>query len=144
MCPRLGNSDHDAELRRSGIDPFRVRRYFQSHYGMTFQAYCRAQRMGAAFKQLRRGASLDDIALGNGYESHSGFRDAFMRTFGRAPGNSRGLDPNRCLMDGESAGAARRGSQREGNLPAGILGPPKARDAIQRAEEALFMRCCSR
>jgi AraC family transcriptional regulator of adaptative response/methylated-DNA-[protein]-cysteine methyltransferase len=59
---------------------------------MTFQAYCRAQRMGAALKQLRRGASLDDIALGNGYESHSGFRDAFMRTFGRAPGNSRGLD----------------------------------------------------
>jgi AraC family transcriptional regulator of adaptative response/methylated-DNA-[protein]-cysteine methyltransferase len=39
-----------------------------------------------------RGASLDDIALGNGYESHSGFRDAFMRTFGRPPGTSRDLD----------------------------------------------------
>ena len=82
----------DSELRRSGIDPFRIRRYFQSHYGMTFQAYCRARRMGDALNQLRQGASLDDIALGYGYESHSGFRDAFMRTFGRAPGTSRGLD----------------------------------------------------
>jgi len=82
----------DSELRRSGIDPFRIRRYFQEHYGMTFQSYCRAQRMGDALNQLRQGASLDDIALGNGYESHSGFRDAFTRTFGRAPGASRGLD----------------------------------------------------
>src|SRR5437773_6135448 len=88
-----GNEDRmkDAELRRSGIDPFRARRYFQKHYGMTFQAYCRAQRMGGALDQLRRGASLDDVALGNGYESHSGFRDAFSRTFGRPPGTSHGL-----------------------------------------------------
>ena len=82
----------DDELRRSGVDPFRVRRYFQKHYGMTFQAYCRARRMGDALNQLREGASLDDIALGNGYESHSGFRDAFMRTFGRSPGTSREMD----------------------------------------------------
>jgi AraC family transcriptional regulator of adaptative response/methylated-DNA-[protein]-cysteine methyltransferase len=82
----------DSELRRSGIDPFRVRRYFQKNYGMTFQAYCRARRLGEALDQLRRGSSLDDIALGNGFESHSGFRDAFMRTFGRSPGVSRDLD----------------------------------------------------
>ncbi len=89
-----GNEERikDSELRRSGLDPFRVRRYFQKHYGMTFQAYCRAQRMGGALDQLRRGASLDDVALGNGYESHSGFRDAFSRTFGRPPGTSHGLD----------------------------------------------------
>src|SRR5262245_54344544 len=82
----------DSVLRQSGIDPTRVRRYFQREYGMTFQAYCRARRMGDALNQLRRGANLDDIALGNGYESHSGFRDAFMRTFGRPPGTSRSLD----------------------------------------------------
>ncbi len=79
----------DAELRRSGIDPFRVRRYFTKHYGMTFQAYCRARRMGGALDELRRGAGIDDVVLGNGYESHSGFRDAFTRTFGRPPGTSR-------------------------------------------------------
>ncbi len=89
-----GNEERikDSELRRSGIDPFRVRRYFRKHCGMTFQAYCRARRMGGALDQLRRGASLDDVALGNGYESHSGFRDAFSRTFGRPPGTSHGLD----------------------------------------------------
>jgi AraC family transcriptional regulator of adaptative response/methylated-DNA-[protein]-cysteine methyltransferase len=83
---------HDSELKRSGIDPSRVRRYFQTHYGMTFQVYCRSQRLGESLHQLRTGASIDDVALGNGFESHSGFRDAFMRTFGRAPGASRTLD----------------------------------------------------
>lgn len=82
----------DSDLRELGVDPFRVRRYFQKNYGMTFQAYCRAQRMGGALDQLRRGESLDDVALGNGYESHSGFRDAFMRTFGRPPGTARDED----------------------------------------------------
>src|SRR5262249_35963033 len=82
----------DSELRDHGLDPFRVRRYFQTHYGMTFQAYCRAQRMGTALNQLRQGSTLDDIALGNGYESHSAFRDAFLTAFGRAPGASRDLD----------------------------------------------------
>src|SRR3989475_6788723 len=82
----------DSDLRRTGIDPFRIRRYFQKHYGMTFQAYCRSQRMGSALDQLRRGTSLDDVAFGNGYESHSGFRDAFGRTFGRPPGSSENLD----------------------------------------------------
>jgi AraC family transcriptional regulator, regulatory protein of adaptative response / methylated-DNA-[protein]-cysteine methyltransferase len=82
----------DTDLRAAGIDPFRLRRYFQKHYGMTFQAYCRSQRLGSAFDQLRRGTRLDDVALGNGYESHSGFRDAFSRTFGRPPGKTNGLD----------------------------------------------------
>jgi AraC family transcriptional regulator of adaptative response/methylated-DNA-[protein]-cysteine methyltransferase len=45
--------------------------------------------MGGALNQLRKGANLDEVILGNGYESHSGFRDAFMRTFGRPPGTSR-------------------------------------------------------
>ena len=82
----------DSELKDSGIDPFRVRRYFQKHYGMTFQAYCRARRMGGALEQLRRGSSLDDVTLGNGYASHSGFRDSCVRTFGRPPGTGRNSD----------------------------------------------------
>ena len=82
----------DSDLRASGIDPSRVRWYFQKHYGMTFQAYCRARRMGEALNQLRRGVNLDDVTLGNGYESHSGFRDAFSRIFGRPPGKSCSAD----------------------------------------------------
>lgn len=78
-----------------GIDPERARRYFLKNYGMTFQAYARARRMGEALKQIREGASLDDVVLDQGYDSHSGFRDAFVRTFGRPPGKSR---TNDCIL----------------------------------------------
>ncbi len=85
----------DAFLRSAGMEPARVRRYFQKTYGMTFQAYCRGRRLGKAFEQIRTGRDLDDVALGYGYESHSGFRDAFVKTFGDAPGRSRGSD---CIL----------------------------------------------
>ena len=79
----------DAELRELGIEPERVRRYFLKRYGMTFQAYCRARRLGNAFQQIRSGASLDDATFDSGYESHSGFRDAFAKYFHKSPGQSR-------------------------------------------------------
>jgi AraC family transcriptional regulator of adaptative response/methylated-DNA-[protein]-cysteine methyltransferase len=82
----------DGHLRQMDLDPARVRRYFLSHFGMTFQAYCRARRMQRAFEQIRSGSSLDEVALGFGYDSHSGFREAFVRTFGTPPGQSRSLN----------------------------------------------------
>jgi AraC family transcriptional regulator of adaptative response/methylated-DNA-[protein]-cysteine methyltransferase len=85
----------DADLRARRIDPARARRYFLKHYGITFHAYCRGRRMGQALQQIRHGADLDDVALGNGYESHSGFRDAFAKTFGKPPGRSRDAE---CIL----------------------------------------------
>ena len=82
----------DADLRKAGLEPARVRRYFLKHYDMTFHAYARGRRLSGAFQQLRQGAQLDEVAMGTGFESHSGFRDAFARTFGQAPGRSRGGD----------------------------------------------------
>lgn len=82
----------DSYLRSIGIDPARARRYFQKKYGMTFQAYCRGRRLGTALEQIRLGVDLDDVALGYGYESHSGFRDAFSKAFGKSPGRSRSTD----------------------------------------------------
>ncbi len=79
----------DGDLRDRGIDPATVRRYFLRQYGMTFQAFARARRLAAALRQIREGGSLDEAAFESGYESHSGFRDAFARTFGEAPGSSR-------------------------------------------------------
>jgi len=79
----------DTDLRHAGLEPATVRRYFLKHYGMTFHAYARGRRLSGAFQQLRRGARLDEVIMGNGFESHSGFRDAFARTFGEAPGRSR-------------------------------------------------------
>lgn len=83
---------HDHDLRGQGVDPARARRYFLKHYHMTFQAYCRARRLGKAFTQIRKGADMNQVALGNGYESLSGFRDAFAQTFGQSPGRSRSSD----------------------------------------------------
>jgi AraC family transcriptional regulator of adaptative response/methylated-DNA-[protein]-cysteine methyltransferase len=76
----------DGDLRRFGVDPARARRYFLQHYGMTFHAYCRGRRLAGALRRLRAGDELDDVALGTGWDSHSGFREAFTRTFGTAPG----------------------------------------------------------
>jgi AraC family transcriptional regulator of adaptative response/methylated-DNA-[protein]-cysteine methyltransferase len=85
----------DRDLRRQGVDPAKARRYFRKHYGMTFQAYCRARRLGEALTQIKSGTHLDDVALGLGYDSHSGFRDAFARTFGAPPGRSKTRD---CIL----------------------------------------------
>lgn len=86
------NRFSDEFLRSVGLEPTRVRRYFQKTYGMTFQAYCRGRRLGKALEQIRTGADLDDVTLGYGYDSHSGFRDAFSRTFGKSPGRSRNTE----------------------------------------------------
>jgi AraC family transcriptional regulator of adaptative response/methylated-DNA-[protein]-cysteine methyltransferase len=79
----------DADLRQAGFEPARVRRYFRQEYGMTFQAYCRGRRLSGSLEQIRRGAALDDVVFDTGYESHSGFREAFEKAFGRPPGKSR-------------------------------------------------------
>jgi len=78
----------ERDLRTMGVEPARVRRYFSTRYGLTFQAYCRARRLAQAFERIRRGGSLDDAVFETGYASHSGFREAFQKTFGLPPGRS--------------------------------------------------------
>jgi AraC family transcriptional regulator of adaptative response/methylated-DNA-[protein]-cysteine methyltransferase len=78
-----------ADLRALGVTPERARRWFQQHYGMSFAAWCRGNRLAGAFMRIRQGASLDDAVFDSGFESHSGFREAFTRVFGDAPGRSR-------------------------------------------------------
>jgi len=82
----------DQDLRALGIEPARARRYFQRRYGMTFHAFARGWRLRGAFERLKQGAQLDHVALEHGFESHSGFRDAFARLLGGPPGKSRGAD----------------------------------------------------
>jgi AraC family transcriptional regulator of adaptative response/methylated-DNA-[protein]-cysteine methyltransferase len=79
----------DGDLRGRGIDPATVRRYFLREYGMTFQAFTRARRLAGALNQIREGGALDAAVFESGYDSHSGFRDAFTRTFGDTPGSYR-------------------------------------------------------
>jgi AraC family transcriptional regulator of adaptative response/methylated-DNA-[protein]-cysteine methyltransferase len=79
----------DADLRQMSLDPSRVRRWFRHNHGMTFHAYQRARRLGLALGQLRHGDTLSNTAYEHGYESLSGFRDAFERFFGELPGRTR-------------------------------------------------------
>jgi len=82
----------DADLRSRGLEPAAVRRYFLKSYGLTFQAYCRARRLGEAFSAIRGGASIDDAVFDHGWESHSGFREAFSRAVAAPPGAARNGD----------------------------------------------------
>jgi AraC family transcriptional regulator of adaptative response/methylated-DNA-[protein]-cysteine methyltransferase len=79
----------DRDLRARGIDPGTVRRYFLRRYGMTFQAFTRTRRLSGALNRIREHGALDTAVFESGYESHSGFRDAFARTFGNPPGRYR-------------------------------------------------------
>ena len=83
----------DAQLSAHGLDPVRVRRHALRMFGMTFHAWARARRVVAAQRRLGAGESLDRVILESGYESHSGFRDAFARLVGDAPGRARGGEP---------------------------------------------------
>jgi AraC family transcriptional regulator of adaptative response/methylated-DNA-[protein]-cysteine methyltransferase len=90
-------SSPDARLKSSdllaiGVDPGRARRWFARHFGMTFSAYCRARRLSGALAVLRKGGSVDDAVFESGYQSHSGFRDAFSRPFGATPGKGDAVD----------------------------------------------------
>ena len=75
----------DKELAAMAIDPSTARRQFKRHYGMTFQAYHRARRLGLALREVRRGVRVDEAKNGSGFESASGFREAFTRIFGDPP-----------------------------------------------------------
>ncbi|MBX7152531.1 methylated-DNA--[protein]-cysteine S-methyltransferase [bacterium] len=83
---------YDDRLRSMGIPPEKARRYFIKHFGMTFQAFARSRRLNASFGKIRKGSKLDDVILSHGYDSHSGFRDAFVKIFGRPPGKIHASD----------------------------------------------------
>ncbi len=77
------------ELRTRGLDPNTLRRWFQKHFGMTFQAYCRMNRINYAFGAMKDGGSVLDAALESGYSSASGFSAAFDKVIGSAPGKAK-------------------------------------------------------
>lgn len=75
----------DRDFRELSVDASTARRQFKKRFGMTFVEYARARRMGLAMKQIREGESVIDAQLSTGYESGSGFRDAFTRIMGTPP-----------------------------------------------------------
>jgi AraC family transcriptional regulator of adaptative response/methylated-DNA-[protein]-cysteine methyltransferase len=81
----------EADLLALGIDPSTARRQFKRYFGITFQAYSRARRLGAALAVVReakltgKDAFVLDQQLDAGFDSSSGYREAFVRLFGSQP-----------------------------------------------------------
>ena len=75
----------DNDLRARNLDPVKVRRWFSKKHGMTFHSYQRSVRLNYAFGRLQKGQKIIDTAYQSGYESLSGFSEAFKRSLGFSP-----------------------------------------------------------
>ena len=101
LMAEIENDPHislkDADLRRRGLDPARLRRWFKRHHGLTFQAWLRARRVGEAHERLAEGIEgcmderpdVTQAAFASGYQSLSGFASAFRDVAGFSPSKSR-------------------------------------------------------
>ena len=80
----------EAELTALGHDPSTVRRLFRQHLGTSFLQLARAARLRAGLTTWTQGGRMIDAQLDAGFDSASGFRQAFTRLFGHAPHQMRG------------------------------------------------------
>jgi AraC family transcriptional regulator of adaptative response/methylated-DNA-[protein]-cysteine methyltransferase len=78
-----------AEIIEFGLEPARVRRWFQAQHGMTFLAYLRARRLGRAFSRIKEGEKVLETAIDADFDSVSGFCEALLRSTGKSPRSAR-------------------------------------------------------
>lgn len=79
----------DKDFNHLSISANTARRQFKKYFGMTFIEYARSRRLGMGFKYIREGEKIIDAQYESGYESSNGFRDAFTKTMGIVPTNSK-------------------------------------------------------
>jgi AraC family transcriptional regulator of adaptative response/methylated-DNA-[protein]-cysteine methyltransferase len=77
------------DLRKRGIQPEKLSRWFKKNMSMTFVAYQKSIRIGKAYGLIRLGESVTGAAVGSGYESLSGFTDSFKKQTGFTPTQSK-------------------------------------------------------
>ena len=80
----------DADLRKKGIDPSQIRRWFKKYHNMTFHAYQRMLRINSAYNEIKKGETITNSAFANGYRSLSGFNDSYRSIFGGPVSESKG------------------------------------------------------
>ncbi len=83
----------EADVAALGLDPSTVRRAFKRHYGMSFLELARQMRLREGARALAAGAPVIAAQLDAGFDSASGFREAFARLFGHAPAAMAGRAP---------------------------------------------------
>jgi AraC family transcriptional regulator of adaptative response/methylated-DNA-[protein]-cysteine methyltransferase len=84
-------------MQMTGVEISTVRRYFKTHIGVTPLAFHRRIRLQYARQLLEAGGNYLSVAFACGYESASGFRDAFIRQFGETPGSCHARTKNHLL-----------------------------------------------
>jgi AraC family transcriptional regulator of adaptative response/methylated-DNA-[protein]-cysteine methyltransferase len=70
----------------AGVDITTIRRHFHEQLGLSPLAFHRKLRLDYARRLLETGSDYLAAAYECGYQSASGFREAFIRQFGRPPG----------------------------------------------------------
>ncbi len=86
------NPDHritDAELEQRNVSPLKLRRWFKQNRGMTFHAFQRSLALQNAHQNLLKGEKISRVAYNHGYNSLSGFTDAYKRSTGNSPSESK-------------------------------------------------------
>ena len=76
----------ETDIVDRGHDPSTIRRLFRRQFGMTFLEMARLYRLRSGFGALSSGGRVIDAQLEAGFDSASGFRSAFARLLGKAPG----------------------------------------------------------
>lgn len=83
--PSLKYKDYD--LKKRGIEPSQIRRWFLKNHGITFHSFQRMFRINSAFKKIQSGETVTNTAFETGFDSLSGFADSFKTIFGVSPKN---------------------------------------------------------
>lgn len=83
----------DRDIRALEIDPVRVRRWFLSNHGQTFHAWVRARRVSMAMERIKQGEAVTNAAFDHGYDSLSGFNEAFQKLLGIQPSSAARAKP---------------------------------------------------
>ncbi|MEO4042074.1 trifunctional transcriptional activator/DNA repair protein Ada/methylated-DNA--[protein]-cysteine S-methyltransferase [Hoeflea sp. CAU 1731] len=83
---------NEGDVAAMGLDPSTVRRAFKRHYGMTFLEMARLTRIRSGFETLSEGGRVIDAQLDAGFDSPSGFRNAFARLLGQPPASFTGRE----------------------------------------------------
>jgi methylphosphotriester-DNA--protein-cysteine methyltransferase len=78
--------DEKRLMEMTGVNISTVRRYFKTHVHLTPLAFHRQLRLKYARQLIENGIDYLNAGHECGYESPSGFREAFVRQFGKPPG----------------------------------------------------------
>lgn len=80
----------ESDLIEMELDPSTVRRAFRRQFGQSFLQMARMARLRGGMRTLTEGSKMIDAQLDAGFDSASGFRNAFSRLFGHPPHELRG------------------------------------------------------